>query len=107
MNVSFIDDKQKQKLSGKGDNEGLQKNIEKESEHFGDIIQGDFLDTYHNLSYKEIMGNLWVSEFCEQAEFVVKTDDDQFIDLYEVYTLTRAYLNTSHYNTNRFMWASS
>ena len=30
------------------------------------------------------MGNLWVSEFCEQAEFVVKTDDDQFVDLYEV-----------------------
>ena len=49
-------------------------------------LQGDFLDTYHNLSYKEIMGNLWISEFCEQAEFVVKTDDDQFIDLYEVTT---------------------
>ena len=32
------------------------------------------------------MGNLWVSEFCEQAEFVVKTDDDQFVDLYEVNT---------------------
>ena len=30
------------------------------------------------------MGNLWVSEFCEQADFVVKTDDDQFVDLYEV-----------------------
>ena len=50
------------------------------------LIQGDFMDTYHNLSYKEIMGNLWISEFCEQAEFVVKTDDDQFIDLYEVTT---------------------
>ena len=32
------------------------------------------------------MGNLWVSEFCEQAEFVVKADDDQFVDLYEVNT---------------------
>ena len=30
------------------------------------------------------MGNLWAAEFCEQAEFVVKTDDDMFIDLYEV-----------------------
>ena len=47
------------------------------------------------------MGNLWVSEFCEQAEFVVKTDDDQFVDLYEVFTLTRAQLNTSDYNNNR------
>ena len=47
------------------------------------------------------MGNVWVSEFCEQAEFVVKADDDQFIDLYEVYFLTRAYLNSSDYTTNR------
>ena len=49
-------------------------------------MQGDFLDSYRNLSYKNIMGKLWVSQFCEQAEFVVKTDDDQFIDLYEVTT---------------------
>ena len=47
------------------------------------------------------MGNLWVSEFCEQAEFVVKTDDDQFVDLYEVFTLTRVHLNSSDYNNNR------
>ena len=59
------------------------------------LIQGDFLDTYHNLSYKEIMGNLWISEFCEQAEFVVKTDDDQFIDLYEVTTETVIIIITS------------
>ena len=32
------------------------------------------------------MENLWAAEFCEQAEFVVKTDDDMFIDLYEVKT---------------------
>ena len=53
------------------------------------------MDTYHNLSYKEIMGNLWISEFCEQAEFVVKTDDDQFIDLYEVTTETVMIIITS------------
>ena len=65
---------------------GRQKQLEEESSKYGDIIQGDFLDTYHNLSYKATMGNLWVAEFCSQAEFVVKTDDDQFIDLYEVTT---------------------
>ena len=35
------------------------------------------------------MGKLWVSEFCEQADFVVKTDDDMFIDLYATYFFTR------------------
>ena len=88
-------------ILGKGSNEDLQKNITKESKKYGDIIQGDFIDVYHNISYKAVMANLWVSEFCEQAEFVVKTDDDQFVDLYEVYTLTRGYLNSSYYTSNR------
>ena len=61
-----------------------QEKLQEENKKHRDMVQGDFLDTYHNLSYKAIMGNLWVSEFCDQAEFVVKTDDDMFIDLYEV-----------------------
>ena len=88
-------------IPGKGEDEALQKQIYKESEKYEDIIQGDFLDTYNNLSYKAVMGSVWVSEFCEQAEFVVKADDDQFFDVYEVYFLTRAYLNSSDYTTNR------
>ena len=53
------------------------------------LFQGGFHDSYHNLSYKNIFGKLWVSTFCEQAEFVVKTDDDMYIDLYATYALTR------------------
>ena len=79
----------------------LQRRLEEESRRHGDLVQGDFLDTYHNLSYKATMGNLWVAEFCSQAQFVVKTDDDMYVDLYEVHTLTRRYLNTSHYATDR------
>ena len=71
-------------IAGSTSDTKLQKSIEDENQKFGDIIQGDFVDSYHNLSYKAIMGNLWAAEFCEQAEFVVKTDDDMFIDLYEV-----------------------
>ena len=62
----------------------LQRRLEEESRRHGDLVQGDFLDTYHNLSYKAVMGSLWVAEFCGQAEFVVKIDDDCFLDLYEV-----------------------
>ena len=61
--------------------------IFKENTDYGDIVQGNFVDSYHNLSYKATMGNLWVSHFCKQAEFVVKTDDDMFIDLFEVIQL--------------------
>ena len=66
--------------------ENIQRSLEEESQEYGDLVQGDFLDNYYNLSYKAIMGNLWVAEFCSQAEFLVKTDDDMFVDMYEVNT---------------------
>ena len=80
-----------------------QEELDRENEEHQDLVQGNFLDTYYNLTYKSVMGHLWVSQFCRQAEFVVKTDDDQFVDLYEVFTLTRALLNTSDYNNNRLL----
>ena len=88
-------------LLGATKDAALQRSLEMESRRHGDLVQGDFLDTYHNLSYKAIMGNLWVAEFCSQAQFVVKTDDDMYVDLYEVQTLTRRHLNTSHYAKDR------
>lgn len=90
-------------LLGRPEDSQKQEKLQEENKKHRDMVQGDFLDTYHNLSYKAIMGNLWVSEFCDQAEFVVKTDDDMFIDLYEVYYLTRKYLTSSHYTKNRFL----
>ena len=74
--------------------------IKQESTKHQDIVQGGFLDTYHNLSYKAILGNLWVSEFCNQAEFVVKTDDDMFVDLYEVSHQFSQYLQHLFLNTS-------
>jgi len=78
--------------------------LKSEAYQFNDIVQGDFLDTYHNLSYKNIFGKLWVSEFCEQAEFIVKTDDDMFIDLYGVYHITRQYLTQQKYLQDEFIF---
>ena len=62
-------------LLGRPANQSQQMAIEKEAKT-GDLVQGDFMDTYHNLSYKNVMGKLWASNFCPQAEFVVKADDD-------------------------------
>ena len=31
---------------------------------------------FRNLTYKNLMGKLWVASFCSQAELIVKTDDD-------------------------------
>ncbi|XP_023334739.1 LARGE xylosyl- and glucuronyltransferase 2 [Eurytemora carolleeae] len=80
-----------------------QNSVKKEAMQYKDIVQGDFLDTYRNLSYKNVFGKLWVSNFCEQADFVVKTDDDMFVDLYATYFFTRQYLVSPEYNDNSFL----
>jgi hypothetical protein len=69
--------------------------LEIENKEHGDLVQGTFMDTYRNLTYKNIMGKLWITQFCKQAEFVIKTDDDTYIDLYTVHAFTRKYLNTA------------
>ena len=68
-----------------------QDSIRNESLVHGDIVQGNFLDSYKNLTYKTVMGHMWVSRFCRQAEFVMKADDDIYLDLYGLYTVAGRY----------------
>uniref|UniRef100_A0A8D0F928 Hexosyltransferase n=1 Tax=Strix occidentalis caurina TaxID=311401 RepID=A0A8D0F928_STROC len=54
--------------------------VEDESILYGDIIRQDFMDTYDNLTLKTIMAFRWVTEFCPNAKFLMKTDADVFIN---------------------------
>lgn len=51
---------------------------------FGDIIMGDFIDRYRNLSRKSIMAYDWLSSYCHEADLVVKTDDDVMVDIFKL-----------------------
>lgn len=55
--------------------------INSEQSKFGDIVIGSFIDTYYNLTYKHIMGYKWILNYCPNANFVIKCDDDMFIDI--------------------------
>ncbi|XP_055606454.1 beta-1,3-galactosyltransferase 5 [Uranotaenia lowii] len=57
-----------------------QKAIEHEQRLFGDLIQGDFLEAYRNLTYKHVMSLKWATEHCRRARFVIKMDDDIVFD---------------------------
>lgn len=46
-----------------------------------DLVSGNFVDSYRNLTYKHLMGFNWALQFCSQTRFIVKSDDDAFIDL--------------------------
>jgi hypothetical protein len=52
--------------------------IIEENEKYGDLIQGDFIDSYRNLTYKGITLWRWVKYNCFNAPYVGKTDDDNY-----------------------------
>ena len=58
--------------------------IENEAHRFKDIVQGNFLEAYRNLTYKHIMGLKWSVENCDHVSYIMKMDDDIVINLYEV-----------------------
>ena len=47
-----------------------------ENESHNDIIQSSFVDAYRNLTYKAVSALKWVTTYCRNAKFVLKTDDD-------------------------------
>ncbi|KAJ8940361.1 hypothetical protein NQ318_015754 [Aromia moschata] len=55
--------------------------IEDESRKFGDIIQGNFIEAYKNLTYKHIMGLKWAKDYCYNAKFIIKMDDDIVVNM--------------------------
>ena len=65
-----------------------QDNILRESEIYGDLVSGNFEDTYRNLTYKHIMGYKWALSHCPTAKFILKTDDDAFIDIFQLFDFT-------------------
>jgi len=68
-------------LLGQTFNNSRQNEILAESEIYSDIIQESFYDTYLNLTLKSVMLLKWVSTHCSQVTFVLKTDDDMFVNI--------------------------
>ena len=74
-----------------------------ESTDHGDLVQGSFTDSYRNLTYKNVMGLLWVTQFCSHAQYIVKTDDDMFLDMFEIWFLIYQY-SQSEVRWANFKW---
>ena len=59
----------------------LESALIKEGSHFGDVIQQQIVDHYTNLSLKSLGYLRWSGQHCSKAKFVMKTDDDIFINV--------------------------
>lgn len=55
--------------------------IVKENDKYGDVIVGNFVDSYRNLTLKVLTGLYWVRRYCAGAKFVAKIDDDTFVNM--------------------------
>ncbi|XP_017856821.1 PREDICTED: beta-1,3-galactosyltransferase 5-like [Drosophila arizonae] len=58
----------------------LQSSLLAEHEQHNDLLQGNFLDGYYNLTYKHVMALKWFHTRCDQAPLLVKVDDDIFLN---------------------------
>ena len=64
-----------------GYSEEFHLDLEYESDLFGDIIITDHVDSYNNLTLKTLAAFDWMQTYCKQAEYLLKTDDDMFIQV--------------------------
>lgn len=55
--------------------------VKEESRLFGDILVEDFIDSYTNLTLKTVFMLKWVHQNCPKAQYVMKVDDDVFLNV--------------------------
>ena len=73
-------------LLGLSDDQRVMQKINAEMIAHDDLLLGTFNDTYRNLTLKGIMGLRWTKQFCPEVDFVVKVDDDIFVNLVQLQT---------------------
>lgn len=70
-------------VCGKSDDKPEEQSaLDFEAEQYGDIVQEDFKDSYKNLTYKGVAALKWISLHCSHAKFILKTDDDIFVNMF-------------------------
>ena len=65
---------------GSDDQNGFDQ-VKLESDLYNDIIMIDTIDSYKNLIYKHLTVINWVTNYCSNAAYVMKLDDDVFVNI--------------------------
>ncbi|XP_064595965.1 beta-1,3-galactosyltransferase 5-like [Liolophura sinensis] len=68
----------------------LNQQVFKESLKHEDIVIFSFMDAYTNLTFKSLMGLRWSQQFCPQASYIMKTDEDVYVNTHQIPIMLRA-----------------
>lgn len=80
---------------GRPTDKNLQTQLDAESLLNKDILQGDFVDSYHNLTLKALFALGFISERCSNIKYVLKIDDDIFVNVFKIIELIQQSEKTS------------
>ena len=72
-------------------NATIDKMLNLEQYKYNDLIQGDFIDAYRNLSYKSLIAWKWIKNNCNNASYVFKLDDDVFLNIFKLKQILNNY----------------
>ena len=70
------------------------KNIDQEAKKYDDIVVIDIADYYCHLTLKGVAGLYTANSLCPQAQFVMKTDDDIFVNMFLLQKMLRNMVNS-------------
>lgn len=66
-------------LLGAAKSQDAQEIVNEEFYAYGDVVQENFTENFKHLALKSVMGLKWVNNYCPEANFAMKTDDDILI----------------------------
>ena len=92
-------------LVGKARNPILDDLLRQEAANYEDMVFGDFIDSYRNLTRKMVLGVEWAATHC-QAQYVLKADDDSYVAVLELTQWLEEYQRTQGQNKAFYMGAA-
>jgi len=77
-------------MVGEVDDAATQDQLLRENQLHGDLVQGHFMDSYRNMTYKHVMSLKYAAYECPGARYVLKIDDDVAVNFPFLYKLLQS-----------------
>jgi len=81
-------------LVGMSENESVSRDVMQETEIHKDIVINKITDLYQNLSLKTLSAFHWLLKHCHGSEFLLKVDDDMFVQVEKITAKINTILDT-------------